>query len=61
MVTCKMLWELKSHLCKRGVFKFDYLEMFKESMSTCKVCDICYMLIVAEQELIEIEKLYAIS
>ena len=61
IVTFKMLYELKNHLCKRGIFKFEYLENISESTLSCKVCDICYMLVVAEHELIEVEKLYAIS
>lgn len=56
-----MLYELKSHLYKRGIFKFEHLEVYKDSIETCKVCNIWYMLVVAEHELIEIEKLYAIS
>lgn len=67
-----MLYELKNHLYKRGIFKFDYLDVtiihihhilqkISESTLSCKVCDICYMLVVAEHELIEVEKLYAIS
>lgn len=55
----KMLYELKTHLNKRGIFNFEYLERFKEARMSCKVCDICYMLVDAEHELIEIEKLYA--
>lgn len=61
IVTYKMLYELKNHLFKRGIFGFDYLEKVSESTQSCKVCDICYMLVVAEHELIEVEKLYAIS
>lgn len=56
-----MMYELKTHLYKRGIFKFDHLEMYKDSIETCKVCNFCYMLVVAEHELIEIEKLYAIA
>lgn len=60
-VTKKSLFELKSHLSKRGVFNFDYLDTFKESNGSCKICDTCYLIIVAEQELIEIEKLFALA
>ncbi len=56
-----MLHELKSHLNKRGIFKFDYVDKFTDSTQSCKVCDICYMLVVAEHELIEVEKLFAIA
>jgi hypothetical protein len=77
IVTFKMLYELKTHLYKRGIFEsqsifefkyldvsflvFDGLQKFSESTQSCKVCDICYMLVVAEHELIEVEKLFAIS
>eukprot|EP00347_Sterkiella_histriomuscorum_P000881 403374165 len=61
IVTYKMLFELRNHLYKRGIFGFEYLEKVSESTQSCKVCDICYMLVVAEHELIEVEKLYAIS
>ena len=61
LITTKMMYELKTHLYKRGIFKFDHLEMYKDSIETCKVCNFCYMLVVAEHELIEIEKLYAIA
>lgn len=50
-----MLWELKQHLNKWGIFKFEHLEMFEGHQLTCKLCDICYMLVVAEHELMEIE------
>ena len=61
IVTFKMLFELRTHLIKRGNFNFEYLEKLQESTQSCKVCDICYMLVVAEHELIEVEKLYAIA
>ena len=35
------------------------MQRFKDSRESCKVCDICYMLVVAEHQLIEVEKLYA--
>lgn len=61
VITMKMLYELKSHLQKRGIFSFDYLDRFKDSTDSCKICDVCYLMVVAERELIEIEKLYAIA
>lgn len=61
LITTKMLYELKSHLYKRGIFKFDHLEIYKDSIETWKICNFWYMLVVAEHELIEIEKLYAIA
>ena len=57
----KMLFELKQHLNKRGIFKFEHLEMFWGHQLSCKLCDICYMLVVAEHELIDIEETVARS
>ena len=57
----KMLFELKQHLDKRGIFKFEHLEMFKGHSLSCKLCDICYMLVVAEHELMEMERTMAKS
>ena len=56
IVSMGMLFTLKQHLHKRGIFKFEYLERFRGYQLSCKVCDICYALVVAEHELIEIEK-----
>lgn len=39
LITTKMMYELKSHLYKRGIFKFEHLEIYKDSIETCKVCD----------------------
>lgn len=58
IVSMNMLFELKQHLNKRGIFKFEYLERFRGYQLSCKVCDLCYLLIVAEHELIEVEKLF---
>lgn len=55
------MYELKTHLYKRGIFKFGHLEIYKDSIETWKVWNFWYMLVVAEHELIEIEKLYAIA
>ena len=53
-----MLFLLKQHLNKRGIFKFEYLERFKDQQLSCKVCDLWYLLVIAEHELIEVEKLF---
>ena len=54
-----MLFTLKQHLNKRGIFKFEYLERFRGYQLSWRVCDIWYQLVVAEHELIEVEKLFA--
>lgn len=56
-----MLFELKQHLNKWGIFRFEHLDMFRGHQLSCKLCDICYMLVVAEHELIDIEETVARS
>lgn len=56
-----MLYDLRQNLCKWGIFKFEHLDQFLDRKGTCKVCDTCYLLIVSEHELMEIEKLYALA
>lgn len=34
LITTKMMYELKSHLYKRGIFKFEHLEVYKDSIET---------------------------
>ena len=34
LITTKMMYELKSHLYKRGIFKFSHLEVYKNSIET---------------------------
>lgn len=34
MITTKMMYELKTHLYKRGIFKFSHLEIYKDSIET---------------------------
>ena len=57
VVTDSMLGKLISHLRKRGVFTFEHsiLSNTKSLESSSLVCDLCYMLIVAENELIALE------
>lgn len=61
IASMKMLFELKQHLNKRGIFWFEHLDMFRGHQLSCKLCDICYMLVVAEHELIDIEETVAWS
>ena len=57
VVTVNMLKSLKHHLNKRGNFYFDSFLTFSkgESNLTCWVCDLCFQLVIAEQELVKTE------
>jgi hypothetical protein len=60
VLTYKLLWELVQHLKKRN----KYLTNIKVSHSStrpCRVCDVCYMLVVGEHELVEIEQKFAMA
>ncbi|KRX07210.1 hypothetical protein PPERSA_00367 [Pseudocohnilembus persalinus] len=60
VLTYKLLWELVQHLKKRNI----YLKGIKVSHKTtrpCRVCNLCYMLVVGEHELIEIEQQFAVA
>jgi hypothetical protein len=61
VVTLKLLINLRDNLAKRGKGIFDHINnsSLNESMS-CRVCDLCYKLLITEQELMEIEKTIAI-
>ena len=58
IASMKMLFTLKQHLNKRGIFKFEYLERFRGYQLSWRVWDLWYQLVVAEHELIEVEKLF---
>lgn len=55
----KMISELRLHYNKRGIFKFDNFTRFKDTKRTCKVCELCYEIIIAEHELIRTEEKFA--
>lgn len=61
IVTFKLLYKLKENLKKRGFHHFDHINnnIYSESQS-CRVCDLCYTLLVTEQELMEIQKTIAL-
>ncbi|CAI2373869.1 unnamed protein product [Moneuplotes crassus] len=59
IVTMKMLSVLRSHYNKRGIFKFDHFTKFKDTKRTCKVCDLCYQIIIAEHDLIHTTERFA--
>jgi hypothetical protein len=57
-LTYKLLWELSQHLKKRGKQLRD-IEVSHSSTRPCRVCDLCYMVVVSEHELIELEQQFA--
>ena len=61
IVTFKLLYKLKENLKKRGFSHFEHINnnIYNESQS-CRVCDLCYTLLVTEQELMEIQKTIAL-
>ena len=59
IVTMRMLSKLRSHYNKRGIFKFDHFTRFKDTRRTCKVCELCYQIVIAEHELIKTEERFA--
>ena len=60
-VTSKLLYKLKENLKKRGFNYFEHINnnIYSES-TTCRVCDLCYTLLVTEQELMEMQKTIAL-
>ena len=62
LVTDSMILRLISHLRKRGVFTFEFSQLSNnntQTEATSLVCDLCYMLIVAENDLIRIENAFS--
>jgi hypothetical protein len=57
-LTYKLLWELLQHLKKRGIH-LPGITVSHNSTRQCRVCDLCYMLVVSEHELIDIEQKFA--
>lgn len=60
LLTFKLLWEFERHLVKRGV-KLTGVERAHNSTRPCKVCDLCYTVVVAEHKLIEYEQQFALA
>ena len=60
-VTFKLLYRLKENLKKRGFNYFEHINnnIYSESQ-TCRVCDLCYALLVTEQELMEMQRTIAL-
>ena len=61
IVTSKLLFKLKENLKKRGFYYFEHINnnIYGESQS-CRVCDLCYTLLVTEQELMEMQMTIAL-
>ena len=60
-VTFKLLYKLKENLKKRGFNYFEHINnnIYSDSQ-TCRVCDLCYSLLVTEQELMEMQRTIAL-
>ena len=59
-LTYKLLWEFARHLKKRGG-EMKILDLNHSSTRPCRVCDLCYMVVVSEHELIELEQQFALA
>lgn len=55
LLTCKLLTELLEHLKKRNKRLSD-IHLTDSSTRYCKVCNLCYTLVVAEHNLINVEQ-----
>lgn len=62
IVTFKLIQKLNDRLEKRNVFAFGHVNCLniKES-ELCKVCDLCYKLLLTDEELLELERTIALS
>ena len=58
VLTYKLLWELVKHIQKRGE-TIPGVKVSHSSTRPARVCNLCYMLVVGEHELIEIEQQFA--
>lgn len=59
ILTYKLLWEFCKHLKKRGVELKD-IDFNHSSTRPCRVCDLCFMAVVSEHELVELEQKFAL-
>jgi hypothetical protein len=53
ILTNKSIWEFFEHLKKRQIH-LSYSPIYRYSSNTAKICDLCFMLVVSEIELIEL-------
>jgi hypothetical protein len=57
LVTYKLLIQLKNNLAKRGKKTFSHItnhNVNRDYSTMCYVCDLCYTLLITEQELMEV-------
>ena len=60
LLTYKLLWEFEKHLIKRGI-NMQEIDTAHNSTRPCKVCDLCYTVVVSEHKLIEYEQKFALA
>ena len=60
ILTYKLLWEFDRHLRKRGI-NLKGIEITNNSTRPCRVCELCYEVVVAEHKLIEKVQKFALS
>ena len=60
ILTYKLLWEFCQHSRTRGVNLKD-IDFTHNSTRPCRVCNLCYKVVVAEHELIELEQKFALA
>jgi len=61
IITKGMLHSLEQHLAQRGVFGLTHLSKLANLKDFCKVCKDCHRLVLAEQELQEVEQLFSLA
>ena len=60
LITYKLLIQLKNNLAKRGKKTFSHItnhNINRDYSTMCNVCDLCYTLLITEQELMEVNKI----
>jgi hypothetical protein len=60
ILTYKLLWEFEKHLKKRGIVLKD-IDLAHNSTRPCRVCDLCYDVVVAEHKLIDQVQKFALA
>lgn len=62
IVTFKLIQKLNFRLEKRNVFAFGHVDCLNiKDSELCKVCDLCYKLLLTDEELLELERTIAMS
>lgn len=61
IVTFKLLFKLKENLMKRNVNCFEHIvKNSHNEKQSCRICDLCYILLVTEQQIMEVQKAIAV-